>query len=122
MTLAAINAGLPMLGHLREGGTTAPAAETPAHRKLRKAAEEFEGILISQLLGQFQTGFSSLAGDAPLTGSDTLNSLAVQALSNAMAHRGGFGIGQMLVRQLEPSLNRGQQSQGGGKIKTASRG
>ena len=83
--------------------------ETPAHRKLRKAAQEFEGILISQLLQDFH--FSSLGGDSPLAGSDTLNSLAVQTLSNSMAARGGFGIGQMLVRQLEPGLNRGQHNQ-----------
>jgi Rod binding domain-containing protein len=81
-------------------------SETPAHKKLEKAAQEFEGMLISQLLGDFASGFSSLGGDAPLSGSETMNSLAVQTLSNAMAGRGGFGIGKMLVRQLEPSLNR----------------
>ena len=88
-------------------GASASSPETPAHRKLRKAAQDFEAILISQLLGDFKTGFSSLTGDAPLAGSDTLNSLALQAMSSALASRGGLGIGQMLVRQLEPSLNRG---------------
>ena len=54
-------------------------------------------------------GFSSLTGDAPLAGSDTLNSLAIQTLSSALASRGGFGIGKMLVHQLEPSLNGGKR-------------
>jgi len=93
--------------HRTPAGHTASSPETPAHRKLRKAAQDFEAILISQLLGDFKTGFSSLTGDAPLAGSDTLNSLALQAMSSALASRGGLGIGQMLVRQLEPSLNRG---------------
>lgn len=88
---------------------TAGAAETAAHKKLRKAAEEFEGILISQLLGDFQSGFSSLTGDAPMAGSDSLNSLAIQTFSNALAVRGGLGIARMIVHQLEPSLNRSQQ-------------
>jgi len=107
----------------RQGVNSASAPpETPAHKKLRKAAQDFEGILISQLLGDFKMGSSSLTGDAPLAGSDTLNSLAIQTLSTSLASRGGMGIGQMLVHQLEPSLNRGQQNQGGGKIKTASEG
>ena len=80
--------------------------ESPAHQKLRRAAEEFEGMLIAQLLGEAKMGFSSLGGDSPLAGSETLNSLAIQTLSNAMARRGGLGIAQMLVRQLEPSLRR----------------
>ncbi|MFZ0960095.1 MAG: hypothetical protein WAO35_04265 [Terriglobia bacterium] len=86
--------------------------ETATHKKLRKAAQEFEGILISQLLGDFKLGSSSLTGDTPLAGSETLNSLTIQSLSVALARRGGLGIAQMLVHQLEPTLNRGQQNQG----------
>ena len=82
--------------------------ETSAHKKLRKAAQEFEGILISQLWGEFKSSLSSIEGDTPMAGSDTLNSLAIQTLSNALARRGGLGIGKMLVHQLEPSLNRGK--------------
>jgi Rod binding domain-containing protein len=91
-----------------EISATANQPGTVAHRKLCKAAQDFEGMLISQLLGDFTAGFSSLSGDAPMAGSETLNSLAVQTLSTAMASRGGFGIGKMLVRQLEPSLPRGK--------------
>jgi Rod binding domain-containing protein len=108
MTLAAMNTGSPTLSNRQEVTSAGGQPETSAHKKLRKAAQEFEGMLISQLLGEFQMGFSSLSGDSPLAGSETLNSLAVQTLSNAMAGRGGFGIGKMLVHQLEPSLNRGQ--------------
>jgi Rod binding domain-containing protein len=102
MTLAALNAGVPTLAHRPDATSASGQQETSAHKKLRKAAQEFEGILISQLLGEFK--FSSLGGDAPMAGSETLNSLAVQTLSGAMASRGGFGIGKMLVHQLEPSL------------------
>jgi len=122
MTLTATNLELQAPANRQEVTSAGRAPETLAHKKLRKAAQDFEGILISQLWGEFQTGFSSLTGDAPLAGSDTLNSLAIQTLSAALASRGGLGIGKMLVHQLEPSLNRGQQNQGGGKIKTASEG
>jgi Rod binding domain-containing protein len=122
MTLGPVNAGLQTLTTRQGVNSAGSPAETAAHKKLRKAAQEFEGILISQLLGDFKMGSSSLTGDTPLAGSDTLNTLAIQALSAALARRGGLGIGQMLVHQLEPTLNRSQHNQEGGKIKTASEG
>ncbi len=82
--------------------------ETAAHKKLAKAAQEFEGMLIAQLLGNITSGLSSISADAPLAGSDALNSLAVQTLSTAMASRGGFGMAKMLVHQLEPGLKHGR--------------
>jgi len=116
MTLAAAHLGLPTIPQHPQVTSADNAPETPAHKKLCKAAQDFEGILISQLLEDFKVGSSSLTGDTPLAGSDTLNSVAIQTLSTALASRGGLGIGRMLVHQLEPSLNRGQQNQGRGKI------
>ena len=92
--------------HRQQIDAAGSRAETPKHKDLRKAAQEFEGILISQLLRDFKMGSTTFAGDAPLAGSDTLNSLAIQTLSEAMARRGGLGIGQLLVHQLEPSVGR----------------
>jgi Rod binding domain-containing protein len=124
MTVPPLNPGLEAFAD--RGGVTpagrSQAEETPAHRKLRKAAQDFEAILISELWEHFQSSLSSFSGETPPAGSDTLNSLAIQAMSMALAHRGGLGIAQMLVRQLEPSLNRGQTDQTGIKIKTASSG
>jgi len=105
MTLTAASLASVSIASPWVAGSTPGASETAAHRKLCKAAQEFEGILIAQLMGDFKMGSSSLAGDAPLAGSDTLNSLAIQSLSSALASRGGLGIAQMLVHKLEPSLN-----------------
>jgi Rod binding domain-containing protein len=105
MNLSALNAGMSPLARSPQVNSPGNQPESPAHKKLTKAAQEFEGMLISQLLGDFTSGLSSLTGDAPLAGSETLNSLAVQTLSTAMASRGGFGIGRMLVHQLEGSLH-----------------
>ena len=101
-------------GH-QKVASTGGSAENLAHRKLRKAAQDFEGILISQLWDQLQMGFSSLPGSTSMAGSETLNSLAIQALSTALARRGGLGIGEMLVHQLAPSLHRGQADRTEGK-------
>ena len=102
MNISATDAGLPRVA----GQDTANAAsplETPAHKKLAKAVQEFEGILISQLLGDFQQGFSAPGGQPALAGADSLNSLAIHSLSEALARRGGLGIGSMLMRQLDRS-------------------
>lgn len=93
-----------------QADASAQGTETLAHRKLRKAAQEFESMLISQLLGESGVGLSSLGGDTPLAGSQTLNSLAIQTLSTAMAGRGGFGIAKMLVDKLGPSADRGSHA------------
>jgi len=97
--------GLPIS---QGAGATNDQPETAAHKKLRKAAQDFEGILISQLWGEFQTSLSSITGETPLAGSEGLNSLAIQTLSSALASKGGLGIAQMIMRQLEPTLQRGQ--------------
>jgi Rod binding domain-containing protein len=107
MSLSATSSGSPTLANRVASADGAP--ETPAHKKLVKATQEFEGILISKLMEDFKVGLSSLSGDSPLAGSDTLNSLAIQSLSTALARHGGLGIAQMIVHQLEPSLNWGQQ-------------
>lgn len=100
----------------------AHSPETPAHQKLRKAAEAFESMLISELWQGFQSGTSSLTGESPPAGSDTLGSLATQSMAAGLAHRGGLGIARMIFRQLEPSLSRGGEGSTRGEIKSASLG
>jgi Rod binding domain-containing protein len=120
MTLTATNTDFQDTAG-RQQAKAVGGLETPAHKKLVKAAQEFEGILISQILGDFQKGLSSLDGDSSTSAPDTLNSLAIQTLSEALARNGGLGVGSMIVHQLDPRLHRGTLDQQGGKIKTASR-
>ena len=49
-----MNAGSPTLAAVQEVNSADGQPETSAHKKLRKAAQEFEGMLISQLLGEFK--------------------------------------------------------------------
>ncbi len=110
MTLAMMNPGahLPTIRSL-SAASAGNQPESPAHKKLRKAAQDFEGILISEMWEKFNEGFADFAGKTPLAGSDTMNSLAIQTLSSAIAKSGGLGIGKMLVHALEPTLDRAQQ-------------
>ena len=107
----------------RPGGAAASGAgESPAHRKLRKAAQEFESILMAELWKGFGGNITSFLGDALPAASDTMNSLAVQAMSMGIAQRGGLGIAQMVVQKLAPCLNRPQIGPSQGEIKITSRG
>jgi Rod binding domain-containing protein len=66
-------------------------------QKLSKAAQEFEGVLLSSWLEEMQK--SSLApSETDLGGgSETLRSLGNQAVALALAQRGGLGIARMIV-------------------------
>jgi hypothetical protein len=105
---------------LRQGGAASPpnlsaAPESPrnsdgkpipaAERKLRKAAQEFEAQLITafwQSLHQMSLTGEEGSNDDP--GHDTLDQMSIQAMANALATHGGFGISELLVKQLLPRI------------------
>jgi Rod binding domain-containing protein len=69
--------------------------------KLSKAAREFESMLLQNWLEKMNQSF---AGSEPSQDAahDTVSSLGTQAISTALAARGGIGIAAMLLRQLQP--------------------
>lgn len=78
---------------------TSQAATEPARRKIEKAAQDFEGMLLSSL-------WKSMAED--MKGSldeDSTNAsfsdMGLQAVGAAMARSGGVGIGRMLLKALD---------------------
>lgn len=82
-----------------DGTVSQRATDSPAN--LRKHATEFEGILLTEMLGKLQHTFSQSESDS--TGdaaSDTLSSMGTQALAQALAQRNVLGIGQMVSRAL----------------------
>jgi Rod binding domain-containing protein len=82
-------------------------SKSPAEQKLRKAASEFESLLLANWWSTMKEGGLSGGEEDSDPGKDTLDHLGIQAMSTAVANRGGLGIGAMLVRSLlskvEPS-------------------
>jgi len=72
----------------------------PAERKLRKAASDFEALLLSKWWSAMKQ--SGLPGTDEETdpGHDTLDELGMQAMSTAVAAGRGIGLGSMLVHYL----------------------
>jgi len=65
--------------------------------KLVKAAQEFEGVLLSTWLEKLQESFAGQDdGSDPAHG--TLASMGTQAIASALAARGGIGIAKLLVQ------------------------
>jgi len=119
-TLSPINSSSPSKASEISAVAAKGAPETPAHRKLQKAAQEFEGMLLAELWKESGSDISAPFGDSTSGESETMNSLAIETMSAALAQRGGLGIARMLVHQLEPGLQHGGERTGSGKIKAAS--
>lgn len=84
----------------------APESSTSLEsKKLRKAAMDFESLLISSLWQSMQSDSLGASEKESDPGADTLKQLGVQAMASALAAAGGLGIGQLLLRQLAPAID-----------------
>ena len=75
------------------------------HRKLTDAAQQFEGMLLQELLKPMREhGFcqneEEQTGNQD-SGEDTLSSFGTEAMATAIAKGGGLGIAQRVVAQVE---------------------
>ena len=89
--------------------TQASAAMAGAkHAKLVQAAQQFEGMLLQEMLKPMRSGQDSWGGDGGSSGSadnsdssmDTISSFGTEAVANAIAKGGGFGIAKQVIRQV----------------------
>ena len=88
---------------------TSGSAADPQHRKLTDAAQQFEGMMLQELLKpmrehSFGSGDSdnSPSDDPDSSGfADTLSSYGSESLATAISRGGGFGIAKQVVQQVE---------------------
>lgn len=84
-----------------------PSPAAGEHRKLIDAAQQFEGMLLQELLKPMKEhGFCQQDGedDNKDEGSgfgDTLSSFGTEAMATAIARSGGLGIASRVVEQVE---------------------
>jgi len=78
---------------------------TPEHRKLMDAAQQFEGMLLQEMLKPMREhGFGQQDEEDKSEGSgfgDTLSSFGTEAMATAIAKGGGLGIAKRVVAQVE---------------------
>ena len=77
-----------------------------------KAAQDFESLLIGSLLRSLESSFETLpGGEVKDVGSDDYRYMATQALSNALAERGGLGIARQILAHLRVTKGQGEAAQ-----------
>jgi flagellar protein FlgJ len=74
------------------------------HAKLVDAAQQFEGVLLQEMLKGMQSGKDGEDGDSSDDGSDgsndTLGSFGTEAVANAIAKGGGIGVARQVVAKV----------------------
>lgn len=87
----------------------------PQTRKLYKACQQFEGILISNLWSEMDQGISMTDSDSGSDpGASTMQGLGIQSAAMGIAEAGGVGIARMLYQALAPRLSASQPEGGKG--------
>ncbi len=103
--------------------TSAPAATDGAKNpKLVNAAEQFESMLLQEMLKPMRSGEDSWGGDDKSSDSsgssdssmDTISSFGTEAMATAISKGGGLGIARQVIQQvtLEHQRDSEKASQG----------
>jgi Rod binding domain-containing protein len=105
-TTADFAARLPRSRSVRQ---SASPADTPAGAKLRKAAAEFESMLLSNLWKSMKSSLTSADDDASDPAHEILDDMGIQAMSSAVGKTGGLGLGKLILKHLVPTLTHSTQ-------------
>lgn len=90
------------LDHPGKSVTKASPSSSPMEIKLRKAASEFESMLLTSLWKSMKSTFSDSDSDSDDPAHDTLEDMGMNAMASAIGKAGGFGIGKLILKHLEP--------------------
>jgi Rod binding domain-containing protein len=86
---------------------TSGKSNSPELSKLRKAAGEFESILLESLWKSMKETFSDPDEEADPT-LKSFDEWGIQAMASAVGNSGGLGIKNMILKYLEPTVSMGE--------------
>ena len=98
VALATLNVSLPVVHSANSGSPS-----TPELSKLRKAAGEFESILLESLWKSMKDTFSDPDEDSDPT-LKSFDDWGTHAMASAVGNSGGLGVKNMILKYLEPTL------------------
>jgi Rod binding domain-containing protein len=104
VALSGRSAAVQASSSLLKNSATGAAAESPAGKKLRQAAAEFEGMLLSNLWKSMKSTFAESDEDTDDPAHETLSDMGIQAMTGAVGKAGGLGLGKLIIKHLEPLL------------------
>ena len=76
---------------------TAPVADSDQVRKIKQSAQDFEAILLRQMLKEIR---SSALADSNKSSNSTYLDMADEQLAKQLASQGGFGFGKAMADQM----------------------
>ncbi|WP_260705436.1 rod-binding protein [Edaphobacter flagellatus] len=89
--------------------TNLPSVDTERRSKLADAAQQFEAMMLQELLKPMRSGEDDLSGEKNEDSSmDTIASFGTEAVAKAISKSGGLGIARQIIQQLstrEPSAS-----------------
>ena len=86
-------------------GAASKPVDSPEEQKLKKAAGDFESILLASMWKSMKSTFSSDdTSSDPAHG--TLEDWGIEIMSGAVGKAGALGIGNLLLKHLEPTLEK----------------
>jgi Rod binding domain-containing protein len=82
-----------------------PPAKNIDPAKMKQAAQQFEALLITQILHSAHTGDSGWLGTDD-SSSSSATDFAEEQLAGTIAQQGGFGLSKMITKELEQQQGR----------------
>ncbi len=78
------------------------ASDGQSRAKLTDAAQQFEAMMLQEMLKPMRSGQNSWGGEEKSddSGEDTISSFGTEAVAKAISKGGGFGIARQIVRQV----------------------
>jgi Rod binding domain-containing protein len=109
-------AALAQRGATLPGGQPVNSTSSSSNElsKLRKAAGEFESILLESLWKSMKETFSDPDEEADPT-LKSFDDWGIQAMASAVGNSGGLGIKNMILKYLEPAVSGGEPGATPGK-------
>jgi Rod binding domain-containing protein len=80
-------------------------SSSPSAAKLRKAAGEFEAIMLESLWKSMKETFKSPDDENTDPTLESFDDWAIQGMASAVGQSGGLGIKNMILKYLEPRLS-----------------
>ena len=83
-------------------GQSASGDEVRSRAKLTDAAQQFEAMMLQEMLKPMRSGQASWGGEEKSddSGEDTMSSFGTEAVAKAISKGGGFGIARQIIRQV----------------------
>lgn len=89
--------------NIASSGSAATATAGAANPKLVNAAQQFESMMLQELLKPMRSGEDSWGGDTDKSSDssmDTISSFGTEAVATAISKGGGFGIARKVIQQV----------------------